>query len=100
MARWRPVGPDEFVAMDREHVYVGEHSPVVKLEAATPRGIQQTGLALRKGRKYSGRVVLAAEPGADVKVSLVWGANSRGFHRIFRIPSLSFLIFGTIIKKV
>jgi alpha-N-arabinofuranosidase len=75
VARWRPVGPDEFVAMDRERAYVGEHSPLVKLEAATPHGIQQAGMALRKGRKYSGRVVLAAEPGAEVKVSLVWGAN-------------------------
>jgi alpha-N-arabinofuranosidase len=75
VARWRPVGPDEFVVMDREHAYVGEHSPLVKLEAATPHGIEQAGMALRKGRKYSGRVVLAAEPGAEVKVSLVWGAN-------------------------
>ena len=68
VARWRPVGPDEFVAMDRERAYVGEHSPMVKLEAATPHGIQQAGMAVRKGRKYSGRVVLAAEPGAEVKV--------------------------------
>jgi len=75
VARWRPVGPDEFILMDREHAYVGEHSPLVKLEAATPHGIEQAGMALRKGRKYSGRIVLAAEPGAEVKVSLVWGAN-------------------------
>ena len=26
VARWRPVGPDEFVVMDRERAYVGEHS--------------------------------------------------------------------------
>jgi alpha-N-arabinofuranosidase len=74
VARWRPIGPDEFVAMDREHAYVGDHSPMVKLEAATPHGIQQAGMAVRKGRQYSARVVLAAEPGAEVKVSLVWGA--------------------------
>ena len=73
VARWRPLGPDEFVVMDRERAYVGEHSPMVKLEAATPHGIQQAGMAVRKGRKYSGRVVLAADPGAEVKVSLVWG---------------------------
>ena len=75
VARWRPVGPDEFVVMDRERAYVGEHSPMIKLEAATPHGIQQTGMAVRKGRKYTGRVVLAAEPGAEVKVALVWGAG-------------------------
>ena len=76
VARWRPLGPDEFVVMDRERAYVGEHSPMVKLEAATPHGIQQAGMAVRKGRKYSGRVVLAADPGAEVKVSLVWGPNA------------------------
>src|SRR5271165_6599736 len=73
--RFRPLGPDEFVVMDRQKVYVGEHSPMVKLEAATPHGIQQGGLGLRKGRKYSGRVILAADPGAEVTVSLVWGPN-------------------------
>jgi len=73
--RFRPLGPDEFVVMDRQKVYVGEHSPMVKLEAATPHGIQEAGLGVRKGRKYSGRVILAADPGAEVKVSLVWGPN-------------------------
>jgi alpha-N-arabinofuranosidase len=75
VARWRPVGPDEFVAMDRERAYVGEHSPMVTLEAATPHGIQQAGMAVRRGRKYSGRAVLAAEPGAEVKVALIWGGG-------------------------
>jgi len=75
VARWRPVGADEFVTMDPQRAWVGEHSPRVKLEAATPHGIQQAGLTLRKGRKYSGRVVLAAEPGAQVKAILVWGPN-------------------------
>jgi alpha-N-arabinofuranosidase len=71
--RWRPVGPDDFVVMDSKQVYVGEHSPMVKLEAAAPHGIRQGSLGIRNGRKYTGRVILAAEPGADVKVSLVWG---------------------------
>jgi alpha-N-arabinofuranosidase len=70
---WRPVGADEFVVMDRQQVYVGEHSPMVKLEAGVPHGIEQAGLGVRKGRLYSGRVILAGDPGADVKVSLVWG---------------------------
>jgi alpha-N-arabinofuranosidase len=74
--RFRPLGPDEFVVMDKQKVYVGEHSPMVKLEAATPHGIQEAGLGIRKGRKYSGRVILAADPGAEVTVSLVWGPNA------------------------
>ena len=73
--KWRPVGPDEFVMMDRDHPFVGEQSPSIKLEAATPHGIQQSGLSLRKGKAYVGRVVLAGTPGAKVKLSLVWGPN-------------------------
>ena len=74
-ARWSPLGPDAFVVMDRQQVYVGEHSPMVKLEAAVPHGIQQAGLGVRKGRAYAGRVILAADPGAVVTVSLVWGPD-------------------------
>src|SRR6202142_2644068 len=74
--RFSPLGPDEFVVMDKQKVYVGEHSPMVKLEDATPHGIQQGGLGIRSGRKYSGRVILAADPGAKVTVSLVWGPNA------------------------
>src|SRR5208283_251272 len=34
--KWRPLGPDQFVVMDRQKVWVGEHSPMVKLEADVP----------------------------------------------------------------
>ena len=73
--RWRPIGPDAAVVMDREHPYVGEHTPLIRLAGAEPRGIQQAGLVLRKSKAYSGRVVLAGEPGAAVAVSLVWGSG-------------------------
>jgi alpha-N-arabinofuranosidase len=72
---WRPIGPDESVMMDREHAYTGEHSPLIKLDGAAPRGITQAGVVLRKGRAYSGRVVLAGDAGANVTVSLVWGSG-------------------------
>lgn len=71
--RWRPIGPDDSVVMDRQHPYVGEHTPLIRLAGDTPRGIQQGGLALRRGKAYSGRVVLAGAPGAKISVSLVWG---------------------------
>jgi alpha-N-arabinofuranosidase len=71
--RWLPVGPDAFVDMDRTNAYVGEWSPLVRLAADSPHGIGQSGLALRAGRAYAGRVALAGGPGARVSVSLVWG---------------------------
>jgi alpha-N-arabinofuranosidase len=70
---WRPIGPDESVVMDTQAPYVGDHTPLVKLAGDAPRGIQQAGLALRKGKAYTGRVVLAGDPAAKVTVSLVWG---------------------------
>jgi alpha-N-arabinofuranosidase len=74
--RWRPIGPDAAVAMDREHPYVGEHTPLIRLAGPELRGIQQAGLVLRKSRVYTGRVVLAGGPGAAVRISLVWGAGA------------------------
>jgi alpha-N-arabinofuranosidase len=73
--RWLPVGSDEFVVMDKKNAYAGEWSPLVRLEASTPHGISQAGLALRAGRAYAARVVLSGSPGATVRVSLAWGPN-------------------------
>ena len=72
LRRWTPVGPEESVTMDPKAPYVGEHTPVVRL-GAEAHGIQQAGLAVRKGRSYTARVVLAGTPGASVRVALAWG---------------------------
>lgn len=74
-ARWKPVGPDGDVVMDASDAYVGEHSPKITLDATTPRGIQQSGLGLEAGKRYTGRVILAADPGTQIHVSLIWGPN-------------------------
>jgi alpha-N-arabinofuranosidase len=86
---WRPIGPDESVVMDHEHAYTGEHSPLVMLDVTAPHGIVQAGVVLKKGRAYSGRVVLAGDDGAHVTVSLVWGsgANDRQTVPIKRLKS-------------
>jgi len=73
---WMPIGADEFVVMDTDHPYVGDHTPIIKLSATEAHGIQQSGLALRKGKSYKGRIVLAGTPGTTVKVSLVWGTGA------------------------
>jgi alpha-N-arabinofuranosidase len=86
--RWVPVGPDEFVTMDKAKAYVGDWSPVVRLEAGAPHGISQSSLVLRAGRAYSGRVVLAGSPGTKVSVTLVWG-QSAGDRQSVNIPALT-----------
>jgi alpha-N-arabinofuranosidase len=74
--RWTPVGGDAVVSMDTKSVYTGDHSPLVTLDAKEPYGISQTGLAVRKGKDYTGRIVLAGSPGTVVKVTLVWGKDA------------------------
>src|ERR1022692_2966083 len=74
--RWRPVGPDGFVVMDKTKAFVGEHAPVIKLEGDTPHGITQSGVVVRKGRSYTGYVYLTGDRKANVAVSLIWGDAS------------------------
>ena len=77
--KWRPVGPDEIVTMDKDQPFVGEQSPRIALNTSTPVGIRQSELALVKGKKYTGRIYLRGTPGTKVQVSLIWGegANDR-----------------------
>ena len=72
--RWRPIGPESSVQMDKENPYVGKQSPHVSL-ASGKNGIRQAGLWLEKGREYKGRVILRADGSAKVSVSLVWGSG-------------------------
>ena len=73
LRHWTPVGGDEVVTMDTDRPYVGDHTPLVKLSRTEAHGIQQAGLAVRKGKSYTGRVVLAGAADTNVKASLVWG---------------------------
>ena len=70
--RWRPIGPESSVTMDKENPYVGKQSPVVSVGSGK-NGIRQAGLWLEKGRGYEGRVILKAQGNVKVSVSLVWG---------------------------
>jgi alpha-N-arabinofuranosidase len=72
---WQVIGPKDGVKMIRKNSYVGEHTPEVQLPGdGTPCGIFQDGLALVKGKEYTGRIVFAAASEAlPIQVSLVWG---------------------------
>lgn len=76
LRHWTPVGGDEVVTMDSKDPYTGDHTPLVKLSSAEPHGVLQTGLAVRKGKAYTGRIVLAGSPGVIVKATLVWGKEA------------------------
>ena len=64
---WTPIGGDDAVTMDTKSPFTGDQSPLVKLDAKEPHGFSQSGIAARKGRAYTGRIVLASSRGAVVK---------------------------------
>ncbi len=72
---WLIIGPRQAVAMVRENVCVGEHTPEITLAGRRERrGIVQERLGLIGGKGYTGRIVLAGDASAaPVEVSLVWG---------------------------
>lgn len=75
LRKWRPVGPDENVVMDKDKAFVGDQSPQIHLDASAPHGIRQSGLALIKGKQYTGRIYIRGTAGTKVNVSLIWGAG-------------------------
>src|SRR6478672_11736129 len=68
---WKVIGPKGTVTMDKTKPYVGDWTPVIRLPGdGTEVGISQGNetyngaagyLAVRKGMKYVGRVILAGE---------------------------------------
>ena len=45
--------------MDTSNPFVGDHTPLIKLAGAEPRGIRQTGVNFTQGVTYNGRIQLA-----------------------------------------
>lgn len=64
---WLPLVAGETIAMPRDNPYVGDHQPLL----AAGQGMVQTGLGVRAGKTYTGRIVLAGT--GTVVVRLVWG---------------------------
>jgi len=85
---WSPIGGEAAVTMDARAPYVGEQTPLVQLAGNEPRGVAQSGLLVRKGKDYVGRVVLAGSPTAHVSVTLIWGAGAQDRQTI-ALPALS-----------
>ncbi|MGA8036824.1 MAG: hypothetical protein WA823_18240 [Candidatus Acidiferrales bacterium] len=70
---WAPIGAAEDISKDTKAPYAGEQSPLIRIDAKIPHGLSQSGIAVRKGKSYTGRIVLAGSPGVVVKVTLIWG---------------------------
>jgi alpha-N-arabinofuranosidase len=88
LRKWRPIGPDESVVMDKDNPFVGDQSPRIELDPTTPHGIRQAGLALVNGKKYTGHIYLRGTPGAKVNIALVWGSGPND-HQAISLPPLT-----------
>jgi len=73
---WAPVGGEGVLTMDTKSPYSGDHSPLIKLAAKESHGLSQSGIAVRKGKAYTGRIVLSGSAGTVVKVTLIWGKEA------------------------
>lgn len=73
--KWRPVGGDDAVIMDRHDPYVGAQSASVSLDGSAPRGFGQAGIGLTKGKTYRGHMVISGDVGTKVQVALIWGGR-------------------------
>jgi alpha-N-arabinofuranosidase len=77
---WAPLGGEDVVTMDTKSPYTGDQSPLVKLDGKEARGFGQGGIVVRKGKAYTGRIVLAGSPEAQVSVTLIWGKEPSERH--------------------
>lgn len=70
---WHVAGPASSVVMKTDNSYVGKYTPEI---TGRQCGIAQSGLGLRKGKVYTGRIILSGSTSAaPVRVRLVWGAG-------------------------
>jgi len=86
--RWRPVGAEQNIVMDKFNPYVGEQAVRIKLDETEAHGIQQSGIGVGKGRKYTGYIILAGDPDAKVTVTLSWGPDPNDKEYV-NMPNLS-----------
>lgn len=77
LGRWKPVGADRYVVMDKGKAYTGKHAPKIILDSIDARGVQQTGLQVQKNKSYTGYIILAGTPGTKVNLSLKWGGGDK-----------------------
>ncbi len=72
---WKAIAEPRAVLMNPIEVFVGTHSPEIRLTGdGKGNGIAQADLALVSGKRYTGRIALAGNPdAAPVRVTLAWG---------------------------
>jgi alpha-N-arabinofuranosidase len=101
---WKALAAPETVTMVRDRPFVGQQTPEIALAGdGQARGIVQGDLALRKGKRYAGRIWLSGTPQAGpAQVSLIWGEGTNDRQTVtidvpggeYRRTALEFLAGG------
>lgn len=88
---WKICGEPHSVHMNPLLIYAGVPVPEIRLKGdGRPAGLVQGELALRAGKKYTGRVVLAGDPGViPLEVRLVNGENGQTIGECFIIDKIT-----------
>lgn len=77
LQKWVAIGPISSIHLDTQNPYVGKHSPIISVTGNNEVvGIAQNGLAIKSTVPYKGRIVIWADPGVKVTVTLRWGDQS------------------------
>jgi len=74
--KWTAVGPLDAIALDQANAYVGKHSPSITL-SDSPRGIAQSRLAFKGGKRYTGTIVVSADQETEVSITLFSSATKK-----------------------
>lgn len=88
---WQILGLKDAVTMATDDPFTGEHDPVIALDGgAEARGIYHPRLALEKGRRYTGRIVMKAVGAVGrVEVALQWADGGEDV-AVFENPGAAF----------
>ena len=100
---WTLIGQTRSVTMSTARPFVGAHSPELAIDGVAGGGgggLGQSGLGVRAGAKYTGRIVLSGDGVGPVEVNLIWGGGPRdrqtariplvdGMYRTFRLAFTS-----------
>jgi alpha-L-arabinofuranosidase len=82
--RWRPIGPDDSVVMDRQHPYVGDHTPLIRPAGDTPEAFSRVAWRCAAGKPTPGASSLRAWR-APKSPSVSCGARALPPGRLFRL---------------
>ena len=83
--KWTSVGPLSAISLDQTNAYVGKHSPRINL-SNLPRGIAQSRLSLKGGKRYIGRIIISSDEEVEISITLI-DSPTKNNHQTVKVKS-------------